>query len=73
MIGFEHAKRAAEVALTGGHPIAFRSLGDPTPAIILALFVAAHGGTAYAILPRPCGNHGDSDLACTCAPAVIAR
>jgi predicted ATPase with chaperone activity len=73
VIGVEHAKRAAEVALACGHPITFRGIGDPTPAITLARFVAAHGGTAYAILPCPCGNHGDPDLACACTPAMIAR
>jgi predicted ATPase with chaperone activity len=70
IIGNEHAKRAAEVALTGGHTIAF--IGGPE-AEALAAWCARHGLTALVIRPCPCGNYRHPVRECTCSPRQIAR
>jgi predicted ATPase with chaperone activity len=72
--GNEHAKRALEVALTGGFSITFTSVGASyCDALALAQLARQHGITAYCMRPCPCGNHGDSYRACVCRPAVITR
>lgn len=73
LIGQEHAKRAIEVALAGGHSICFEGIGNAAQAVAFARRSAALGLTAFAIIPCPCGNHGDAELACVCKPAMIAR
>ena len=70
IIGNEHAKRAAEIALTGGHTIAF--IGG-SEAEALAAWCAWQGATAYAIRPCPCGNYRHPVRECTCSPRQIVR
>ncbi len=70
IIGNEHAKRAAEVALAGHHSIAFIG-GEEAEA--LAAWCAQHGLTAFAIRPCPCGNCQHPVRVCTCSPRQLVR
>ena len=70
IIGNEHAKRAAEVALAGHHSIAFIG-GEEAEA--LAAWCAQHGLTAFAIRRCSCGNYGHPVRECTCSPRQLVR
>jgi predicted ATPase with chaperone activity len=67
--GNEHVRRAAEVALAGGHPIC---LIGGWEAQAFAAVVDHYGGTAYAIKPCFCGNYGDPEQSCACTLEQIA-
>lgn len=70
--GQEHAKRALEVALAGGHRITFVGVGASDDALALARFARRNGVTAFATAPCPCGYLGDVDRACGCTMEAIA-
>jgi predicted ATPase with chaperone activity len=70
----EHAKRALEVAMTGGFSIVFLGVGASYPEALALTQVARHHGLiAYCLLPCLCGNFGDAYRSCTCTPVQIAR
>lgn len=70
----EHAKRALEVALTGGFSIALTGVGASYPEALALAQIARHNGlAAYCVAPCPCGNFGTGERACTCTPVQIAR
>jgi predicted ATPase with chaperone activity len=70
----EHAKRALEVAMTGGFSIVFLGVGASYPEALALTQVARHHGlVAYCLLPCLCGNFGDAYRSCTCTPVQIAR
>ena len=77
--GNEHAKRAAEVALAGGHKIVFTGAPD-SQAEDLACTVNAISNQIDAgwVLAQtwqrcPCGYCGDSVQECTCSPELIDK
>lgn len=67
-----HAKRAAEVALAGGHSIFFHGVRG-SQIEDLAEWVRQQGGQAGAAWPCPCGHYGDDHHECTCSVRLVAR
>ena len=71
IIGQEHAKRALEVALAGGHSITFFGNRE---AEALAEWAKAHGLTAWAMPLCPCGYYGFQTVReCTCSLSQISK
>lgn len=60
----ESAKRALEVAKTGGHSICI--IGNAE-----AVILANKANSATIFSPCPCGNYGDRSRECVCAPSEI--
>jgi predicted ATPase with chaperone activity len=70
IVGNEHAKRAAEIALAGKHSITFVG-GEEAEA--LAEWCATYGVTAFALKSCPCGNLRHPYKPCECSAAQVIR
>ena len=82
--GLAHAKRAAEVALTGDHRILFVGCHESDASRLATItnsvhdqLIAKDGGgcwrLAFVSAPCPCGYYGDPDRECTCDLAAVAK
>jgi len=82
--GLYHAKRAAEVAMTGTHQILFigckesdaSALADLTNHWHNHFYTQAYGDPtriAYYTAPCPCGYYGDPVRECTCGDLAISK
>lgn len=80
IVGQEHAKRAAEVAIAGWHSIAFigshesqaQDLANTTRGMATRIYQGS-SPTVYALAPCPCGFYGDPVVVCTCSIEQITN
>ena len=70
--GQESAKRAIQVAATGGHDVVFYGPSG-AGADKLVILAAQFGAAAYAVECCPCGNYTDPKRVCECTPTTIRR
>ena len=74
--GEEHAKRAAEIALSGHHFIHFVGSHQSQARDLAKLVNIQEGGSStlsLAIAPCPCGFYGDPQVVCNCTLEDIYR
>lgn len=72
IIGQYHAKRAAEVALAGGHSLFLYGVRG-SQIEDLAAWVRKQGGQAGAAWTCPCGHFQDPHHECTCTVRLITK